>query len=761
MKTTTRQVWATFCLMCAALLLSTAFIACEESNDTEEILNPDEPVTPVNPDDWQTVPATGGTIEKGDITIDFPSGTFSKDEKVAVTETSANNLMASDPCSQFYQITLPKSGTSKDITISLKSDNASNARMIFISEGWDRHTYAKRNIFYELDATVSDGTISATLPVFSDDDTMNPYFYVGLAKKLGENAATRAEKEYRFKVTKDLGNDEYEKNKATYDKIEAYLNENIPIALEKLKQKKFLLPSWTIQYLIRKPADKKEADCWGTWTPNPVSMCFGSVFINNEKLIQFMNTPQSIDLRNQLQATLVHESVHAIHDLIYEPRSARKMMKDGQNGDEWAMLDEAMGGWVEKFWGDNIVGGQNTQKNLPSVIVETFPHEKSMETCRDHGYGLSAFIEYLAQKSGDDKLVKLYRYQNGRTLREALDKFMKEENINFFTTPGYYDFVIKAINGELLTQLQFDDLFESKKGIEKEGTFELKGNNVYNYGTLCEMAMIGKDLFSNKPKDVIEINQNNNGLRTYIYYNKGRQLELLGSTTSEKPFSISLTDYAKILGFNNLTEINTQQLFLCTFREENKDDNSTLPSDITINIVESEEVDNAIISLDLHYSVKTENEYGKTRNFGWSYSFEESTNAKYKVTLIGKKLHVECLSKYQDKWNESIYTDISGTLSFDIDDFSASGSLINRNATIKNCKFETTSIRTEFGVTSSDKENIEISNIPMYYNSVWIGKASDGVKFSNFYKQGTNYILTDDPDNEVNIAIMFSPDFLK
>ena len=38
--------------------------ACSESNNDEEPSNPDTPVTPVNPGDWQTVPAKGGTIKK-------------------------------------------------------------------------------------------------------------------------------------------------------------------------------------------------------------------------------------------------------------------------------------------------------------------------------------------------------------------------------------------------------------------------------------------------------------------------------------------------------------------------------------------------------------------------------------------------------------------------------------------------------------------------------------------------------------------------
>lgn len=44
------------------------------------------PEVPVNKDDWQTIPASGGTITKDSISIAFPSGTFMSDSKVAITE---------------------------------------------------------------------------------------------------------------------------------------------------------------------------------------------------------------------------------------------------------------------------------------------------------------------------------------------------------------------------------------------------------------------------------------------------------------------------------------------------------------------------------------------------------------------------------------------------------------------------------------------------------------------------------------------------
>ena len=107
MRTTTRQVWATFCLVCTALLLATPFTACSDSDDPEVPDKPDTPVTPVNPEDYQAVPVSGGTIEKGDIAITFPSGTFTKDEQVAITEVKKGEIGGKNEASPFYQVTMP------------------------------------------------------------------------------------------------------------------------------------------------------------------------------------------------------------------------------------------------------------------------------------------------------------------------------------------------------------------------------------------------------------------------------------------------------------------------------------------------------------------------------------------------------------------------------------------------------------------------------------------------------------------------------
>ena len=82
-------------------LLTTLFLlpAC---SDDESVDTPKESPTPVSDGDWQTVSAKGGTIERGDISITVPQGTFSKDTKVAITEISKGKKFGDREASAYY-----------------------------------------------------------------------------------------------------------------------------------------------------------------------------------------------------------------------------------------------------------------------------------------------------------------------------------------------------------------------------------------------------------------------------------------------------------------------------------------------------------------------------------------------------------------------------------------------------------------------------------------------------------------------------------
>ena len=94
-------------LLCSIILLA-GLTACSSSEGDGGENEMPKPEIPVNDNDWQTVPASGGTIEMEDITISFPSGTFSEDTKVAVSEAKASDVVGDNARSKFYQVILPE-----------------------------------------------------------------------------------------------------------------------------------------------------------------------------------------------------------------------------------------------------------------------------------------------------------------------------------------------------------------------------------------------------------------------------------------------------------------------------------------------------------------------------------------------------------------------------------------------------------------------------------------------------------------------------
>ena len=129
-------------MMLTAVLLATFITSCSESgSDSDPSTTPTQPQTPVSDGDWQVVPATGGTIEKGDITITFPSGTFNKDTKIAITEVKKGETCGEYEASKFYQLTTPAK-LDKPLSVSIKSaEQADDIRFMTVAQALEKSTY--------------------------------------------------------------------------------------------------------------------------------------------------------------------------------------------------------------------------------------------------------------------------------------------------------------------------------------------------------------------------------------------------------------------------------------------------------------------------------------------------------------------------------------------------------------------------------------------------------------------------------------------
>ena len=167
----------------SALFMFTAFTACSSTEDKVEEASKPKPDVPVADGDWQTVPATGGTITKDSLSITFPSGTFAEDAKVAISEVKKGEIGGELEASKFYQIAMPCTAN-QPITIKMKSNELAD-NICFVAQAnaycMSAGEFKKRENHYE--TSYSNGEYTTTIPaIMGDDKDTNLYFTIGLGR---------------------------------------------------------------------------------------------------------------------------------------------------------------------------------------------------------------------------------------------------------------------------------------------------------------------------------------------------------------------------------------------------------------------------------------------------------------------------------------------------------------------------------------------------------------------------------------------------
>ena len=660
MKTTNlKNRWLLHLL--SAAIMTIGLTACSSEDSTDDPL---KPKTPIQNDDWQIIPANGGTIEKDDITIQFPSGTFGGETKVAVTEVNSNTVTSNKTLSKFYQITLPATGTAKSFSVTLDCEEATdNVDLVLQAPTWNRHTGKIENLALSLESTKANGKIIATIPKVDDvsETDAQPYFTVGLVKGIDEGGAgsrayTRAGSDYKFKVRWALHHiknyNDYAKAKV-FTPAKQFVEKYVPLEVATIKAKGFEITTATIDYQFE---DFDDNETWGYYQ----NFCFwttlGWVRLNAKKFKELVTGNYNEGMVNECRATLLHETLHVMYDQVYDKRYAYFKCKAGEKGDEWASLDEACGSWIEK-----LTGAKTLSKDLPVYgeifLREFWPHNPSQDVCRKTGYGMSLFIEYLAKKTDDNSIVKLYQYKrNGTsTIREAFDKFLSEKKMKDFDTE-YANFAFETLSGKLTNAYNYGylnntQIIKTEKSTkvngDKEGSYE-----VYNYGVLCNSLKYDPTLIKNNDKN-IKVTQNNDGLITDVY--EDGNFKLLGSATKGSDLLVPTKEL--------VSGETTKLLVLVTRKAKQEKDLSSLKSDIEVEIVESDFTITKITEIEFNSDLKMRDvETGKEVKYSKTLSkFDKCT-----IKQNGSTIHVECSFDEHEDYGKSGYNITTRSLSFDI-----------------------------------------------------------------------------------------------
>ncbi|MFA5210583.1 MAG: hypothetical protein WC403_09780, partial [Proteiniphilum sp.] len=135
------------------------------------------------------------------------------------------------------------------------------------------------------------------------------------------------------------------------------------------------------------------ADAYGYFIPSRYSSEWNSMVINSQKLSE----------KEEIKRTIMHEMTH-FAQYYYDPRwTVTKSYFEG----EFLWMEEAVAVWAESLY---VAGISSVQYGNQFCPLEGFsPWDK--EDKSTHGYGMAGLIRWMANRYGNDKIVKLHQQQ--------------------------------------------------------------------------------------------------------------------------------------------------------------------------------------------------------------------------------------------------------------------------------------------------------------------------------------------------------------
>ena len=541
-------------------VLAASLVACSESSDSEE--QPGGSSVPVDPGDYQDVPVTGGIIKKGNIAINFPSGTFDSDTKVAITEVKKGSVGGVCEASPFYQLTLPMS-TKKPIAVKIKADNSSeDAEFVIRSPGYAVSLVSDVTNEATAETTYSNGVYTTTIPAFDNSNGKdNVSIAIGLCKLPDDNAARRTTRANHSVIGKDgnitweLDIDYWSKYSLDYKKLEAKLptvNLYIKEAIRTIHSLGFKLPDGVkLNYHLADTHSWIFGDSWGYYSRSWICRSRDGIWLKDELVLY-----EAEENTQVLKQTIIHETLHNFQS-YYLPSALPNPI-----GNYNAMFE--MGAvWIEKFmnggepngsWQMNEAGLHNTFKyhfrfGLSRESIDIMNLFIGLSPFAEYGYALGPLLHYMVSKKYprgyDDMVVEsLYSSYWGRiaqsdaTALDVLDEwfnttYVKTDEEFFNGTDNINEYYLALWKGEVmkdfsLTRLQ-QGMKEAKLNIdllnENNSKMSLNGM-VYPYGCEGMVFKMDKTCFKDsvlKDNEMV-VKQEAEGLKTYLLYTNGKTI---------------------------------------------------------------------------------------------------------------------------------------------------------------------------------------------------------------------------------------------
>lgn len=549
----------------SALFMLSGLTACSSTEDSAEDSPKPKPEVPVNDGDWQTVPTSGGTITKDSISITFPSGTFSEDAKVAITEIQEGKIGGEYEASKFYQIVMPCTA-SKPIIFKMKSKEfEGNISFVAQADAFSICSGETRKVEHHYDTSYSNGEYSSTIPAINGDLDENICFTIGLGRILDPStgkARTREWDSYKNQVLFEgkVKNVNYQirymwtildqikwsiNGDTKLDSIiniSGKINNYVRESMTKIMDLGFKVDGNPTIYI---DFDTNEKD-WGghQFCLLPLSTSWSTyVSLGTKQLLDK-------DTRDEdIKCTIIHEVFHW-YQTHYDPRSNWKKAKG--SGD-YIIFYEMGGAWIENLINDSQLNAIWLNGILKEhVLAEadrfglTDTKDRIGNNNKEQGYLMAPLLYYMCSSNAmkefgfsNKSILELHElFSGGFKVEATLNPFADDSFVgtlsimndwakiyhdsNFFTGDQIDDYYIKLLNGSLVKGTDIFSIWEaneSEKGsiIVRDisnANREYKCNFLYPYGCNFRAYHLVTDK-SLKDKKLV-FKQKEEGVQTYV-----------------------------------------------------------------------------------------------------------------------------------------------------------------------------------------------------------------------------------------------------
>lgn len=759
-----------FITSCIALL-SVGLSAC--SSTENDMTSPPTPDDPISNDDWQTVPANGGTIDKGDIALTFPSGTFGSDANIAITEVQKGQTGGNNEASKFYQISMPCT-TNKPITVKIKSnEEGDNISFVAFADSYCMSNGEDRKAELQYETTYSNGEYSATIPTINGgvaDENVN--FIIGLGRfNNPRKAGTRGlltEVLYEGKV----GNISYQlrypwslfsHNTDVLNRlapISLKINDYIKESITQITSLGFKVEGEKILY-VDFDLNLNDTD-WGGHQVCGIPGGSGYsmwVSLGVKKVLE--------STEDQIKCTVIHEIFHWFQS-YYDPRSNLAKSKKSLSGEE-TILYEAGAVWAEQFMNSGKLNGEFVKDYLPLYTISVkdldavFSFEtdasvtkSSQEKYKRHGYALSTLLYYLTSPIADMKAFNIDKtkiveiYKKWTTVPGSgfwpIESWLYDHNSGFLHSTQFDEYVIALMTGKLIEEVNINNVgypegLERKAVIKELGKKEFKAT-CYNNGTASHKFDFTNYIVNEKTfkgKKIVVKQNGGEDISTYIIAQNKSNFKLLKGSFSEND---SLT-----IGGDELDNLfgKGERIMLHVLTINHNHDNS----EFGVSLELKEETSDVVMVTALG-SFSTIDQDGKVEyynNLGGAVQTKEG--GSFTMTAKGKGLHIEGSGTSHPKDGFTIFTKVS----LDIDDKDL---LKTSEATIKNFNMSTVTDVTMYGTSFIINTHLAATDIPMVEDAViythWKGGTITDYTYST---EGLSMSLYDNSDNFLEVWITF------